>query len=85
MRPPVYGPEEPVLVEGTRVAAQALELGRLALDSGLDGLVCSVHEAQALRTAYGPDPILVTPGIRLPGERMLVLMNGKRKELKILD
>lgn len=41
-------------------------MGRLAIESGIDGLVCSPHEAGALRTDLGPDPILVTPGIRLP-------------------
>ncbi len=45
---------------------QALALGRLASDAGIDGLVTSVHEAAALRAALGPDLLLVTPGIRLP-------------------
>jgi orotidine-5'-phosphate decarboxylase len=44
----------------------ARALGRLAVDSGIDGLVCSPHEAAALRSDLGPDPILVTPGIRMP-------------------
>jgi len=44
----------------------ARALGRLAIDSGIDGLVCSPHEAAALRGDLGPDPILVTPGIRMP-------------------
>ncbi len=44
----------------------ARALGRLAIDSGIDGLVCSPHEAAALRSDLGPAPILVTPGIRLP-------------------
>jgi orotidine-5'-phosphate decarboxylase len=43
---------------------QALELARLALESGVDGLVTSVHEAPELRRAFGAEPILVTPGIR---------------------
>ena len=47
---------------------QALSLGQMALDCGIDGLVCSVHEAAALRERIGDGPILVTPGIRLPGE-----------------
>jgi orotidine-5'-phosphate decarboxylase len=44
----------------------ARALGRLAIDSGIDGLVCSPHEAGALRSDLGPDPVLVTPGIRMP-------------------
>jgi orotidine-5'-phosphate decarboxylase len=44
----------------------ARALGRLAIDCGIDGLVCSPHEAAALRQDLGPRPILVTPGIRMP-------------------
>ncbi|NQU40280.1 MAG: orotidine-5'-phosphate decarboxylase [Lentisphaerae bacterium] len=44
----------------------ALALGRMAIDCGIDGLVCSPHEAAALRSDLGPQPILVTPGIRMP-------------------
>ncbi|QMT41352.1 orotidine-5'-phosphate decarboxylase [Neisseria shayeganii] len=37
----------------------------LAQQSGLDGVVCSAHEAAALRQSLGGDFVLVTPGIRL--------------------
>ncbi len=53
---------------GRQIELQAEALGRLALDAGIDGLVCSVQEVERLRTAFGPDPVLVTPGIRLAGE-----------------
>ena len=43
---------------------QALALGKLALDSGLDGLVVSAQEVEQLRQRIGPGPLLVTPGIR---------------------
>jgi orotidine-5'-phosphate decarboxylase len=46
---------------------QALHLGEMALSCGIDGLVTSVHEAADLRRRFGPDPILVTPGIRPSG------------------
>ena len=48
-------------------APQALRLARLSAASGLDGVVCSAVEAQALRSALGPRFKLVTPGIRLAG------------------
>jgi orotidine-5'-phosphate decarboxylase len=41
-----------------------LERARLAKRSGLDGIVCSVHEAKAVRKACGKNFIIVTPGIR---------------------
>jgi orotidine-5'-phosphate decarboxylase len=48
--------------------AQADALAEMAIQSGLDGVVTSVHEAARLRQAFGPGPILVTPGIRLPSD-----------------
>ena len=49
------------------VPEQAATLGRLAMDCGAHGVVCSAHEATALRAQLGPDAILVTPGIRPAG------------------
>tara|TARA_R110001592_G_scaffold33316_2_gene115597 strand:- start:11799 stop:12536 length:738 start_codon:yes stop_codon:yes gene_type:complete len=41
-----------------------LELGALAMASGLDGVVCSAHEAFFLKQKLGKEFKLVTPGIR---------------------
>jgi len=43
--------------------AWARALGQVAMGAGVSGLVCSAHEASALREAH-PEAILVTPGIR---------------------
>ncbi|AQS90597.1 orotidine-5'-phosphate decarboxylase [Gluconobacter albidus] len=46
---------------------QVLRLGKLAIQAGADGLICSAHEIAPLRDALGDDPILVVPGIRPAG------------------
>ncbi|HBK04792.1 MAG TPA: orotidine-5'-phosphate decarboxylase [Acetobacteraceae bacterium] len=48
-------------------AEQVLRLGRLAIESGADGLVCSPMEVAMLRQALGPAVTLVVPGIRPEG------------------
>jgi orotidine-5'-phosphate decarboxylase len=45
-------------------AEMVLRLAGLAKDSGLDGVVCSAQEANALRQQCGKEFCLVTPGIR---------------------
>jgi orotidine-5'-phosphate decarboxylase len=52
------------------ISAQVLRLGRLAMDAGADGLVCSAHEIFALREAFGSKPVLVVPGIRPAGSEI---------------
>ncbi len=42
-----------------------LRWASLARQSGLDGVVCSAHEAALLRAHLDPASVLVTPGIRL--------------------
>lgn len=46
---------------------QVLQLARMALGAGADGLVCSGHEIAMLREALGSEPLLVVPGIRPAG------------------
>ncbi len=45
-------------------AGEALQLAELVKACGFDGVVCSAHEAAALRSACGSGFTLVTPGIR---------------------
>ncbi|MCP4430959.1 MAG: orotidine-5'-phosphate decarboxylase [Gammaproteobacteria bacterium] len=51
------------------VADQVNRLTKLALTTGLDGMVCSAQEAVTLRQNFGDTPILVTPGIRPEGSQ----------------
>lgn len=44
--------------------AHTTALGSLAIDCGIDGLVCSPLEITAFRNRIGGDPFIVTPGIR---------------------
>ncbi|MFC1748746.1 orotidine-5'-phosphate decarboxylase [Pseudomonadota bacterium] len=46
---------------------QVSRLADLAHQSGLDGLVCSAHEASAMRETYSENFCLVTPGVRPAG------------------
>ncbi|MBS0642723.1 MAG: orotidine-5'-phosphate decarboxylase [Acetobacteraceae bacterium] len=46
---------------------QVLRLGRLAVEAGADGLVCSPQEVAMLRQALGAQVKLVVPGIRPAG------------------
>jgi orotidine-5'-phosphate decarboxylase len=43
---------------------KVLELAEKAKNAGCDGVVCSGHEAQAVKNKLGSDFIVVTPGIR---------------------
>lgn len=46
-------------------AAEAVpRLAKMAIDAGAHGIVCSPQEIALVRDAVGPEPIVVTPGIR---------------------
>lgn len=42
----------------------AVALAKLAVAAGARALVCSPLETAAIRSAVGPDPIIITPGVR---------------------
>ena len=46
------------------VRSQVLRLAGLAKAAGLDGVVCSPQEIEALRKEFGRELVIVTPGIR---------------------
>ena len=52
------------------MAEHVLRLGDLACRAGVDGLVCSPLEVNELRRILGPEPFLVTPGVRASGEAL---------------
>lgn len=54
-------------VEGS-IEEQVMRLAGLAHRAGLDGVVCSAKEAGSLKSIFGQEFKLVTPGIRLPDD-----------------
>ncbi len=48
----------------TPLQQHALHLADLAHQAGLDGVVCSAHEANSIKKAISKDFVTVTPGIR---------------------
>jgi orotidine-5'-phosphate decarboxylase len=50
------------------VGFEAERLARMALQAGLRGVVASGQELGLLREALGPEPWIIVPGIRAPGD-----------------
>jgi orotidine-5'-phosphate decarboxylase len=44
--------------------AQVPRLASIAVGSGIDGLVCAPADLERVRATIGPEPLVVTPGIR---------------------
>jgi orotidine-5'-phosphate decarboxylase len=54
---------------GGSVEELVVQRARVAIESGIDGLIASGQEAARLRSELGGGPILITPGIRAESER----------------
>lgn len=50
------------------IGFEAERLARMALQAGLRGVVTSGREVGIIREALGPEPWIVVPGVRAPGE-----------------
>lgn len=62
-----------------------LHYAQLTKQAGLNGVVCSVHEANAIREACGEDFLRVTPGIRMLGgeahdQKRIATPDGAKKD-----
>ncbi|MDD3520247.1 MAG: orotidine-5'-phosphate decarboxylase [Actinomycetota bacterium] len=50
----------------TDYASIVKNLARTAIESKIDGIICSPNEVSVLRESFGNDFLIATPGIRLP-------------------
>lgn len=62
-----------------------LHYAQLTKEAGLDGVVCSVHEARAIAETCGEDFLRVTPGIRMLGgeihdQKRIATPDGARQD-----
>jgi orotidine-5'-phosphate decarboxylase len=54
--------------QGTDLEREVDRLAGAAMTAGLDGVVCSPHEAARVRALAGPRALIVVPGIRRTGD-----------------
>jgi orotidine-5'-phosphate decarboxylase len=57
-------PQDLVSVNVPPAATQVPTLAALAVEAGAPGLVCAPRDLPVVRATVGPEPLLVTPGIR---------------------
>ena len=69
-------------IQAANIEAQVERLAKLAVDSGLRGLVCSPLELAPLRNLLRPSIQLVTPGVRASAQEPLIL-KGTTKAMPI--
>ncbi len=67
------------------LSESVLHYAKLAKQAGLDGVVCSVHEARAIADVCGEDFLRVTPGIRMRGgavhdQKRIATPDGARRD-----
>jgi orotidine-5'-phosphate decarboxylase len=66
-RPKIVGVTVLTSQKERNTKAKVLNLAKLAKETGLDGVVCSVREAALVRKRFGKNFLIVTPGIRPKG------------------
>lgn len=54
-------------IYGCDVKTAVLRLAKILVECGVQGLICSPHEVKMLRSEFGSDLDLVTPGVRPAG------------------
>ena len=52
------------------LSKSVMTLAELAMKAKMDGMVCSVHEVNAIRKQWGAQPMLITPGIRMQNDQV---------------
>jgi len=62
----IMKPDELAAEQARRMEKIVSTLAKLAQDSGLDGVIASALEIEAIRAACGDDFVIATPGLRSP-------------------
>ncbi len=65
-------------------AEQAVQFAAQVADAGLDGVVCSAHEAAAIKAAHGSHFLTVTPGVRPTGSAVTTSGNHSDDQRRVM-